>query len=378
MLPEATSPPLPTPTVVYTLPCVHEGSVVEYCKTCRGALSERRHVRVCLHPNPSDPDRDLCTRTYVSDRVQACDRCPDRRAERNVPSFFRRYDRDNLAAGIRGGYRFNSSIMPWKDGYILAFRTGWAGSEIYVVRLDDEFEPDTCSAVRLDLNTAGSGYGREDPRLFLYRGVPHIAFAGVEGAIGKVSHTNVLYARLRPDSLTVDRVFYPRYEKRQKWEKNWAWFEHEDSIYAVYTFSPSVRVLRVDGEKAVIAHETPNNTGWVGGQIRGGASPVLVGDELWCFFHDRVEINRHRIYRTGLLTLDAFPPFGVRRLVPDPVLTADPETKPADQYASVVFAGGAVRDGDWWVVSHGVHDRWTELHRWKHADLESRLTEVRK
>ncbi|MDY3555298.1 hypothetical protein R5W24_004439 [Gemmata sp. JC717] len=48
-------------------PCHHEtGAVLEYCTTCN---EEARHVRGCdLH--------ERCTRGYVSDKVQACDRCP--------------------------------------------------------------------------------------------------------------------------------------------------------------------------------------------------------------------------------------------------------------------------------------------------------------
>lgn len=46
--------------------CHHEGAIVEPCLTCSGDL---RSVRDCdLH--------DRATRVYVSDKVQACDRCP--------------------------------------------------------------------------------------------------------------------------------------------------------------------------------------------------------------------------------------------------------------------------------------------------------------
>lgn len=54
-----------------SLPCVHEGPVLESCTSCRG---EQRHVRACLHPTA---DRDTCTRGYVSGLVQACASCPD-------------------------------------------------------------------------------------------------------------------------------------------------------------------------------------------------------------------------------------------------------------------------------------------------------------
>lgn len=58
-------------------PCAHEGRVIEHCQTCSGSKGEGRHVRFCLHPSPSDEDRDTCTRAYVSDKVQACVNCPD-------------------------------------------------------------------------------------------------------------------------------------------------------------------------------------------------------------------------------------------------------------------------------------------------------------
>ena len=55
-----------------SLPCVHEGNIVEACKTC--GPKEGRHVRQCLHPTA---DRDLCTRDRIGPLVQACADCPD-------------------------------------------------------------------------------------------------------------------------------------------------------------------------------------------------------------------------------------------------------------------------------------------------------------
>lgn len=65
--PRPAAPARPAPKRV-ALPCVHEGAVLEWCSTCKGG--EGRHVRDCdLH--------ERCTRTYVSDKVQSCDRCKD-------------------------------------------------------------------------------------------------------------------------------------------------------------------------------------------------------------------------------------------------------------------------------------------------------------
>lgn len=51
----------------YTLPCVYEGAVIEWCNTCNG---EMRHVRDC-------EKHEKCTRGLVSSKVTSCIRCPD-------------------------------------------------------------------------------------------------------------------------------------------------------------------------------------------------------------------------------------------------------------------------------------------------------------
>lgn len=63
-----------TGPVRVSLLCEYDGPVVEPCR-CGGGM---RDVRMCLHPNPSDPDRDTCTRGRVSGKVQSCADCPDR------------------------------------------------------------------------------------------------------------------------------------------------------------------------------------------------------------------------------------------------------------------------------------------------------------
>lgn len=50
----------------YSLPCVHEGNILEWCHTCNG---EKRHVRECDHYD------DKCTRALVSHKVRACVTC---------------------------------------------------------------------------------------------------------------------------------------------------------------------------------------------------------------------------------------------------------------------------------------------------------------
>lgn len=269
------------------------------------------------------------------------------------------------------GLRFNPSLIEWRGGYLFAWRSGWAGSDIYLTHMDREFAPHG-PPIRLELfHPRQANYGREDPRLFLFRGRLHVSYIGVEGYNGRVLRTSQLYARIG-DDLRVEQVFAPRYARRNAWEKNWSFFEHGGQLYAVYSIAPH-RIVRVDGERVELAHETPTPLPWKGGEMRGGAAPVLVGDEWWSFFHDRVEENGFRTYRAGLYTFEDRPPFRVQRMIAGPLLVADPRDKPGDQYAAVIWPGGAVRDGDDWVLACGVHDRWSRLERFAHADLEGRL-----
>jgi hypothetical protein len=249
-----------------------------------------------------------------------------------------RLDQHNLAVGTPG-VRFNTSLIEWKDGYLMAFRNGWRGSEIYVVPLDGELR-EIGPAVKLNLTHSEANYGREDPRLFYFRGKIHVAYIGVVGG-SLIRHTSVLYARLS-DSLRVEQVYCPHYPQRNLWEKNWSFFEHDGQLYAIYSIAPH-RILSIDGERTKLAYETPTVAPWnPGTEMRGGASPVKVGDEFYHFFHSRVASGNHRVYITGLYTFDAEPPFRVRRMIPDPIDVADRSTKPRDQYASVVFVCGAV------------------------------------
>lgn len=75
VIPRATAPARKRKRPTLRLPCIYEGPIIETCKTCLN--DESRHVRICAHPNPSDPDRDKCTRLSVGPNVQPCSTCPD-------------------------------------------------------------------------------------------------------------------------------------------------------------------------------------------------------------------------------------------------------------------------------------------------------------
>jgi predicted GH43/DUF377 family glycosyl hydrolase len=215
--------------------------------------------------------------------------------------------------------------------------------------------------------------GREDPRLFWHGGELYVNFVGYNGRRSEWT-TTILYAKINAD-LTPGPVHYPFLYSRWTWEKNWSFFSHGGELYAIYRVVPHT-ILRIKGDGAETVQEVAWQPGWDGAEMRGSAQPVLVGDEFWHFFHDRiVGPGRKLQYRTGLYTFEAKPPFRPRRIIREPLLEADPKTN-LDNYAHVIFTGGAVRAGDDWVLASGEHDRHILLHKFRHADLEARLGRI--
>lgn len=367
--------------------CQFDGPIVRRWPSSCSAKIEQFSVRECRYPG----NAGNCARQHNTAHAAFCGEvrichgkgCPlvEPPAAPSIapdPRFPLRLDETNLWPNLPG-LRFNSSILADGDGYLFYARTGWSGSKIVGGRLDANFQP-VGRGVPLNLAHPDAAVGAEDVRAFRHKGRPHISFIGVVRHRKRIC-THQLFARLSPDGLTVEDVFSPRdypagrmNADRPLWQKNFQFFDHRDELYAVYSIRPHV-ILKIESNTVALAYETPGLPDWHGGEPRGGAAPVRVGDEFWSYFHDRISVGGHLVYRTGLYTFDARPPFAIRRMIPVPILTADRLTNPGN-YCSVVFPGGAVRVGDEWTVAHGIHDRYSELHRFSHADLESRLVPV--
>lgn len=310
-----------------------------------------------------------CGRSRFATGIKVCcDDCNDYVSSQTWPI---RYDETNLWIGTPGK-RFNSSIMRSDDfesptgHYLFAFRNGWAGSDIYVGKLDKAFRP-MGRCVRLELNHRRAHYGREDPRLFRFRGQIHVSYIGCVGHTNPL-RTHQLYARLN-DRLQVEQEFSPRLRVRQHWEKNWAFFEHDEQLYCVYSIAPH-KIIRIDGDATEVVAETNTPLQWSGGELRGGAAPIRVGDEYYCFFHGKIGTPQYSIYNTGVYTFEAKPPFRITRMTPNPIDVANIENKPADQWCPVLFCCGAVPVDNHWVTANGIHDRWTEIRRYFAVDQQ--------
>lgn len=284
------------------------------------------------------------------------------------------FARDNLVPEIQG-VRFNASCFLFDGRWLMAWRNRTSGSHIYLTEFDADWRAARTS--HLALSHRLSAGGREDPRLFTFRGQLHLAYVGVYKLGGAVT-THVLYAPLEENQQgwRATRIFYPDFQGRASWEKNWEFFEADGALHATYSIHGPRRILRVDGSNAALLGSSEWRSPWRGGVMRGGASPVRVGDRFYSWFHGSIFAGKQLTYTAGVYTFAAEAPFKPLACTAWPVILADEAKRPADEQRQIVFPCGAFLDGDTWTVSMGMYDRWIEVRQFAAADVDAALSKV--
>ncbi len=160
------------------------------------------------------------------------------------------------------------------------------------------------------------------------------------------------------------------------YEKNWLWFLNEGNLILLYEANPWT--INIFGNRWSEKQEIkiPGVT-WPYGEIRGGTTPVRVGDIYFTFHHSSLPWKgRYRRYYAGCLAFDAKPPFTPRLITNEPLLIGSQNDKWAQRKPLVVFPCGALYKNETWLVTLGVNDlisAWLEL---PHKDLISRMQPV--
>lgn len=167
----------------------------------------------------------------------------------------------------------------------------------------------------------------------------------------------------------------PAHDPRDIHEKNWLWFSHDGALHLVYRAIPH-EVSRWSDDVKFTGEEwktEPVYAPWRFGEIRGGTSPVLVGNEYWSFFHSSMPwISKKRQYYMGAYAFEAKPPFRMTRITPRPLLSGSPNDEWLPGKPACIFPCGAViRNGNWLVVggSNDISCFWLHI---PHAELEAR------
>lgn len=326
-------------------PCRYRGEELrtEVCRPCGGRIQLK--VFECAKFKECTVGKDM-------PGLACCKNCGSYQSQGDISPLWQK-----RVEGLSNEVAFNNSIILFGGKRLMAYRTAWAGSNIDLCELDGDYRPVWTKRLKLPICKYNNG-GREDPRLFTFRGELYVSYIGVEVWGRGNTITNQMYAKL-DSNLEVEWTTLPVYHERQFWEKNWGFFEHDRELYAVYSIMPH-KVLHIAGDHATLAHETPNAMPWKCGVARGGAPPVLHNGEYYSWFHGAQD-EHYRFYSIGLYTFENKAPFTPNCMLTEPLLMADTHERPAAHVPHCVFPGGAVLENNAWVVSYGYYDKWSHL-----------------
>jgi hypothetical protein len=143
-------------------------------------------------------------------------------------------------------------------------------------------------------------------------------------------------------------------------EKNFVFFSHDSKLYCIYQVSPEHIVLEINGENVVEEYRTPC-AGWNYGKMKGDSGVLPFNGEWIRFFHSRIHYHDdHKNFRyyVGALTMQSTPPFAVTKISRSPVMAGHEWRNAAcfHHKQNVCFCGGAIADGDGFILSLGIND----------------------
>lgn len=183
--------------------------------------------------------------------------------------------------------------------------------------------------------------------------------------------------------------------RRRAVEKNWIFFEHEQTIFVIYQFAP-LTILLADLSDPYRIHCTEvHRHAWdswvyedVYGELRGGATPVLYREHYYLVAHsafttDAPSESENLCYVGALVTMASTPPFAPELFSHHPLI----ELTPAEQAlphlprhdprcVEAAYPSGAAIDDQGLIVSYGINEKYAALRRVDAVDLASRLIPV--
>lgn len=282
---------------------------------------------------------------------------------------------------------FNCSLIRWKGELFLFARRSHnvanlrvGMNDVVAFKLNENLS--AMSGVKVGFPTTLREQHHEDPRITQMFG--HLFVSATTFSVSKDrkdwTGAHQVVGRLN-DNFQVDYPADPIYGHNGGSplmntgnEKNWLWFEHDGAPHLVYMTDPEHIVVRFKQNliEPDIEYKTPfGHNIWKHGHIRGGTTPVLVGDHYWTFFHSSTPwFGPKRRYHMGALAFEAKPPFKITRYTPLPLLSGSKKDEWHDFLPLVVFPCGSIFENGMWTISMGVNDCTSAWIKIPHADLK--------
>jgi len=295
---------------------------------------------------------------------------------------------DERGRPVRVTNWLNCSMLKFNDKVYFAYRMEatpfCTKMKIGLCLLDENFQPIQSTNIILELHSdlksaalqSGKsfpkGFHVEDPRLFVFNDELYLSYT---------DGYQMGQAKINPDTLQSEESFYLDKPNLRRTEKNWTFFG-EDKIYSVYHIFPH-KILAMDGSASTEVANVEFEHGWKWGELRGGTSPVKVGENYLSFFHSAKGIiykgHTGRQYFMGAYMFEGKFPYRPIMISKEPLLCGEvmPDGIPRlSNKIFVVFPGGQVRKKDSWVVSFGYNDYQCRLIEIKDEVLRDNLIPI--
>lgn len=300
-------------------------------------------------------------------------------------------------------HAFNPSIIRWRGNLLMSYReistplsdpNSAANSYIYIVRLDENFDP-IGKAQKLSLGLEGEFSRSEDARLILVAGELYMIYSDNTEKIAREGGFRIHVAKLDDDGemfqvVATECLSQFQGESSEKREKNWVPFDYEGTLLFAYSLTP-LRILRplLDGSGVCEAYvATRPSIVWEWGELRGGTQALLINDEEYlAFFHSSIHLSTVHSksepilhYFMGACLFSSDPPFEMKKISPEPIIGKnfysgidyEPYWKPV----RVVFPCGFVNSSDFIWVSYGRQDHEIWIAKLDKKELLASLIQV--
>lgn len=272
---------------------------------------------------------------------------------------------------------FNPSIVRWENRLLMSFRSRDTITQqatlIGFTWLDEDFNP-IGKPQLLDLDWDKVDSYIQDPRLIVVKNKLYMAYSDLlENPEMKAKKRTMCIAEIKHDGARFlatgrDGFHYFQGDKNNKFEKNWVPFDYEGILLLAYTISPHKVFLPVMGEeKCIVFAEISQFNSWNWGLLRGGTTALLINDNHYlAFFHSSTilatvqsKVKSMTHYFMGAYLFESKPPFAIKKISPDPIVSKDFYNGEAYQTwkpLRVIFPCGFVFDQKCIWISYGRQD----------------------
>lgn len=254
---------------------------------------------------------------------------------------------------------YNPGLIRHPDGHLYLLTRRWTRTQIgwhsdmLLHRVAPDLSIVTLRPLVLPRRTLSEQH--EDPRLHIHNGHIYLSYCAWQPGSLYVARQRLSVLNLNWREEITHEIALGNNGRTT--EKNWLPFRVDGRLHIWYSFDPHV-IVEIHGQRDVTVHKVadPPRT-WAWGEIRGGTTPVRVGDEFITFFHSSVPWRgRQNRYVAGAYAFSATPPFTPTRLVRTPLLVGTDLDSRVIGGPPCAFPGGAVHEDGKWLVTLGVND----------------------